>query len=200
METKNFDDLKLNPKNPRTISDHDFQALQDSIREFGDLSGIVFNVTTGQLVGGHQRVKAFKRLSGQKQVVITQRYDAPDNKGTVAFGHVTWDNQFFPYREVEWDENREYAANVAANRISGEFDLDLLAEINYKLAQEDQELLALTGQTPEEIKQLLNAVGVGEPEEASQEPSMVLRVECSSDDEMSQLYQELTDRGLKVKI
>ncbi len=49
--------LEGNPKNPRRITDKKLDMLKKAVSEFGDLSGIVFNRTTGQLVGGHQRVK-----------------------------------------------------------------------------------------------------------------------------------------------
>lgn len=38
------------------------RALQKSMAEFGDLSGIVFNRRTGNLIGGHQRIKIIDPL------------------------------------------------------------------------------------------------------------------------------------------
>lgn len=172
METRNLDDIKGNPKNPRRISEHDFEALKKSILEFGDLSGIVFNIRTERLVGGHQRVEAFKRLAGQKTVAITQRFEQPNKQGTVAIGHVELEGELYGYREVDWDEGREHAANIAANRIQGEFDTDMLAELTYELSQleDGQDLLALTGQTENEISNLLDSVGAkGERDPAEDE-------------------------------
>lgn len=150
--------LTANPKNPRRINEHDFKKLVQSIKRFGDLSGIVLNTTTSQLVGGHQRVQAFKQLGGKP--VITERYDQPNSKGTTALGYVLLDDEKYAYREVEWEASFEAAANIAANRIQGEFDNDLLAQLNYELSQMENadELLALTGQTDEEIKKLLASV------------------------------------------
>jgi len=39
-------DLKADPKNPRTITDRAAAALRESLRRFGDLSGVVFNRRT----------------------------------------------------------------------------------------------------------------------------------------------------------
>lgn len=160
METKKLDDLKPNPKNPRQISKADYDALVKSIKEFGDLSGIVFNVRTKQLVGGHQRTEAFKRMSGEKKIIITQRFDQPNHQGTTALGYVDYDNEQYSYREVDWDEGREAAANIAANRIQGQFDLDLLAQVNYEISQLEggDDLLKLTGQSEDEINKLLSTV------------------------------------------
>jgi hypothetical protein len=187
METADINQLRANPKNPRTISKHDFDALVEAVKEFGDLSGVVFNTASQQLVGGHQRVEAFKR-QGVNTVTIQERYAQPNSKGTTAVGYFLIDDERYTYREVNWpldtallDEGtnepvfkdgqpvyysaRELAANVAANRIQGEFVLDLLAEINYMLLKSgNEELLKKTGQTPEEINSLLKSVGVGDDE------------------------------------
>lgn len=203
METKPFEDLKPNPKNPRRIDEHDFKALKKSIAEFGDLSGIVFNLTTGQLVGGHQRVQSFKTLGGKKLITYTSKfYDQPSRVGTVAYGNVWLENEPYPYREVQWPIERETAANIAANRIEGEFDLDLLAEANYMLAQEFPDLLELTGQREDEITDLLKMSGAAEqdPAEAPADPPMVIKVECDSDQQMTDLFNELKGRGLKVRV
>lgn len=165
MELKPLDQLNKNPKNPRKISKEDFENLKRSMAKFGDLSGIVFNRTTGQLVGGHQRIEAFKSLPAKKQVIITHQYDQPNQFGTVALGYIDYNNEQYGYREVEWDEATENAANIAANRIQGEFDLDMLAELNHELAQLEngQELLSLSGQSDKELERLNKMIGV-EPE------------------------------------
>jgi hypothetical protein len=49
--------LKPAAYNPRCISDTELETLKRSLHDFGDLSGIVVNVRTGNLVGGHQRIK-----------------------------------------------------------------------------------------------------------------------------------------------
>ncbi len=59
--------LKSNPKNPRRVTDKKLDMLKKALFEFGDLSGIVFNRKTGQLVGGHQRVKIF---SPESKIII----------------------------------------------------------------------------------------------------------------------------------
>lgn len=169
MEPKNINELIANPKNPRTIDKHDFRALVESIKKFGDLSGIVLNTTTGQLVGGHQRVEAFKQLGGQP--VITERFESPNSVGTIARGHVLLSDEKFSYREVVWDVDVETSANIAANRIQGQFDLDLLSQLTYELSQlEDKSLLTLTGQTDDEIQRLLKMSGVVEPGENETPP------------------------------
>lgn len=172
METKNINDLKGNPKNPRKINKHDFESLVRAMKEFGDLSGVVFNRRSGQLVGGHQRTEAFKKLGGQNQVTITETFENPNAQGTVAIGYIGYENERFSYREVDWDHERETAANIAANRIQGQFDLDLLSELTYELSQSENaaQLQELTGQTDDEVNRLLKMSGaISDPEDEQNE-------------------------------
>lgn len=210
METKSFDDLKPNPKNPRRMSDHDGNALERSIKEFGDLSPIVRNRRTDQLVAGHQRKKIMGRMSAERRVLLNEQagqgmyegHEFMDDVGTVALGYIFIGNKQFAYREVDWPYEREMAANIAANRIQGEFDLELLGEATFDLAQKDPELLDLTGQTPEEIKDLLDGSGaLGDSDsKPPAEQKMILRIECADDQQMTDLYNELRERGLTVKL
>lgn len=108
--------------NPRKITQENFEGLTYSIKEFGDLSGITFNRTTGNLVTGHQRVRSLIQEFGE---------DLPIAKN----GILLPDGSHFHVRFVEWDEKKEVAANIAANNphLQGEFTVDLqtlLADIN----------------------------------------------------------------------
>ncbi|HSW38050.1 MAG TPA: DNA methyltransferase [Acidobacteriota bacterium] len=124
----NISDLQPSPNNPRTISDEKLAMLGKAMREYGDLSGIVFNVRTGRLVGGHQRLKHL-----DTGWIITKK-PHEDKLGTVAVGEIETPFGIWAYREVDWPAKRETAANIAANQHSGEFDLnklrDLIIDIN----------------------------------------------------------------------
>ena len=118
-------DLTPNPKNPRTITPEKLKALKNALYEFGDLGGFVFNKTTGQLVGGHQRARALPQTAS---VTIEKKYLKPTRTGTIAEGFVVVDGERFKYREVKWREDRERLANIAANRGAGEWDLPQLGD------------------------------------------------------------------------
>lgn len=158
-DTKNIKDLNAASYNPRSMSKHDRQALHKSLERFGDLSGIVFNKRTNQLVGGHQRVAAFKK-SKNAHVVIEHRYDPPTSAGTIARGYVEIEgfNEPFTYREVDWEIHHEEAANIAANRIAGEFDIKRLAELTKDLQDFDPDLVEATGQTDAEVDSLIKSL------------------------------------------
>jgi len=94
--------------NPRTITDHAFGGLKNSIEEFGLVKAPIWNKRTQTLVGGHQRLK-------------TQN---PDD--------------FVDVIEVDLSPIKEKALNVALNNphISGEFTAglaDLLNEVEVEI-------------------------------------------------------------------
>lgn len=132
---KNIAELKGASYNPRYITQKQLTALQKSIEQFGDLSGIVFNRASGVLVSGHQRIKSVK---GKKTKIVKENIKK-DRQGTVGLGHVHVFEEDgtitkIPYREVEWtDKLQEMAANVAANAAGGEFDQAKLGSIMAKL-------------------------------------------------------------------
>jgi hypothetical protein len=98
VEVRPIKSIRTAKYNPRKISDQALEALKQSIQRFGFVDPVIVNDRTGVLVGGHQRIKAAKEL-GLKDV---------------------------PVVGVNLDEGEEKALNVALNKISGEWDLDLL--------------------------------------------------------------------------
>ena len=113
--------------NPRKISPHDLEALQRSLRFFGTVEPIVVNQRSGNIVGGHQRVKAAE-----------------------AEGIAT-----LPVVHVDLDEPSEKQLNLALNRISGEFDLERLATVLGDLEAAGADL-QFSGFTDEEIERLVH--------------------------------------------
>ena len=70
-------DLQPAPRNPRTITDAALSGLTASLSEFGDLSGIVWNQTSGHLVCGHQRFKALQAEHGDGLTVKANKIVTP---------------------------------------------------------------------------------------------------------------------------
>lgn len=130
----------LNPAtyNPRKISAKQLAALKKSMAEFGDLSGVVVNVRTGNVIGGHQRLK---NLDPEWPI---KKQPTNDNTGTMAAGHIDTPWGMWQYREVDWDETKEKAANLAANKHGGEWDLPKLDIVLNELKEIDFDL-ELTG-------------------------------------------------------
>lgn len=158
-------DLNANQRNPRKISNEKLELLTSSIYEFGDLGGIIYNVNLKRLVGGHQRKKA---LPEDAEIIIEREFNPPTPAGTVAEGHVKLGTETMKYREVSWDDTKDIAANIAANKHGGDFDLSILTEQLLDLDASNYEM-GLTGFTDAELEDLmapLSKEGLVEDDEA----------------------------------
>jgi hypothetical protein len=75
-------DLNPAPYNPRKITDRKLTMLRKSLADFGDLSGIIRNIQTGNLIGGHQRIRV---LPPDCEVIASP---CADSSGSVAAGWI----------------------------------------------------------------------------------------------------------------
>jgi hypothetical protein len=144
-----------NPLNPRKITPEQLKMLADSLRRFGDLSGLILNVLTNHLVGGHQRVKVL----GSAPVKITKRYDKPTPNGTTAEGFVIFEGERYTYREVSWDAATENAAMIAANKHGGDWDFPMLSELLLELDTGEFDV-SLTGFSDQELEKMVRGVKI----------------------------------------
>lgn len=129
MSKKKIQELKpasYNPRKDLKPGDPEYEKLRRSIEEFGYVEPIVWNKTTGNVVGGHQRLKVLLDL-----------------------GHTEIDCVV-----VELDLQREKALNLALNKISGEWDLSLLKDLLQELDTGDFDI-ELTGFDMDEIEELM---------------------------------------------
>lgn len=90
-----------NPRKDLDVVDQEYLALKSSIERFGLVVPIIENKTTGNLVGGHQRLRILKDL-GYTEVDVCI---------------------------IELEEKKEKALNLALNRIKGDWDKKALANI-----------------------------------------------------------------------
>lgn len=121
MERRPLSDLRPAAYYPRQISPKALDGLGASVREFGLVQPIVWNRATGNVVGGHQRLKALEAAGVTETDVVV----------------------------VDLDEARERALNLALNSpsIAGEFTaaaLPLLRQVMVDLPE-----LAAAVQMPE---------------------------------------------------
>ncbi len=144
-----INDLRPAGYNPRVISEWQQEVLADSLKKFGDLSGVVYNKRTKQLVGGHQRIHV---LENNPKIV---KHEHKDSVGTVAIGYIETDFGQLQYREVDWDLTTEKAANIAANKIGGEWDDEKLALMIKDLMEAGEIDVNITGFDDDEINDLL---------------------------------------------
>lgn len=125
-----------NPRKDLQPGDPEYEKLKRSLTEFGYVEPVIWNQTTGNIVGGHQRLKVLEDLGHTDVDVIV----------------------------VELDSTREKALNIALNKISGEWDNDKLALLIADLDASDFDA-ELTGFDDDEIQQLIGSLDEGEVED-----------------------------------
>lgn len=161
IETKNIQDLKPAPYNPRQSTKKQEAKLSESLSKFGIVEPIIFNKQTGYIVGGHFRVRELKKL-GYKEV---------------------------PCVIVDLNEADEKELNIRLNANTGGWDWDALANTFDEL-----ELVEWGLEVPhfDEEKEL--------EKEAKLALSTKLQVECEDVVKLSELFNELQDRGFECKL
>nr|DAL73516.1 MAG TPA: adenine specific DNA methyltransferase [Caudoviricetes sp.] len=128
IEKKNTADLlpaDYNPRKDLKPGDAEYEKLKRSIEQFGYVEPVIWNKTTGRVVGGHQRLKVLMDMGITEVECVV----------------------------VEMDESQEKALNIALNKISGDWDKDKLALLIADLQGADFDV-SLTGFEPAEIDDL----------------------------------------------
>ena len=114
MQIQKVSAARLNPAayNPRRDlkpGDRDYEKLKRSIEEFGFVEPVVWNEATGNVVGGHQRLKVLLDM-GETEIDCVV---------------------------VDLGPEKEKALNLALNRIQGGWDEGKLAEVMADLDASD---------------------------------------------------------------
>jgi hypothetical protein len=187
QDTSSLDALKAHPSNPRTISPQKARMLAKSLKEFGDISGIVLSRKTGTLVTGHMRIDALR--SGEASVHITTQYQNPTKTGTVAEGYVLYKGERFSYRETNWDEAKVKQASLSANNNAGAFDMTGLTSWLNELNAEGLDL-ELTMMSADELMPYLPSMDEG----ASKPPLYMAPDSDIFDPETGEAHDSTTSR------
>lgn len=134
-------DIKPAPYNPRvqlTPKDQEYKALDASIAENGLVLPLVVNLRDNCLIGGHQRLSVLLAAGETETNAVV----------------------------VDMDEAQAKALCIALNKLDGEWDYGVLAEILQELIEEHESLTS-TGFTEADIQDLLGEIGeeLGEDDE-----------------------------------
>lgn len=181
-------------KNPRKISEAQLEQLKQNIQELGDLSGIVHDLNTDEIISGNQRSKVIN--INECEIEIVKQYDEPNEQGTIALGFVVFENQRLNYRQVRWNDKQREKACITANALGGEFDYDILLE-NWDITElENWGIKDLENKIESEDKEKKEIKDLSE----QLQPTYKLEIECSNESELQSLYEEITERGLLCRI
>ena len=148
---------KINPApyNPRLDlqpEDPEYQKLKKSIEEFDMVAPLIWNKQTGNLVGGHQRLKI---LIGQgiKEIEVSV---------------------------VDLPEAKEKALNIALNKISGDWDFPKLKDLLQELDSGEFDI-SFTGFDKQEIEKLTTQFSADDLSEIIRKGEEIKTAEESSD-------------------
>ena len=128
LKTEQLIPADYNPRKDLKPGDPEYEKLKRSIEQFGYVEPVIWNKTTGKVVGGHQRLKVLLDMGITEVECVV----------------------------IEMDEEKEKALNIALNKISGEWDKDKLALLITDLQGADFDI-SLTGFEPAEIEDLFDA-------------------------------------------
>ena len=117
-----------NPRKALKPGDKEYEKIKRSIEEFGYCEPIIVN-SDMTIIGGHQRVTVLKDLGYTEIDCIV----------------------------IDIDKTKERALNIALNKITGEWNKELLADLIAELQDSDFDV-TFTGFDPPEIEQLMNSV------------------------------------------
>lgn len=136
MEIRRVPVSKLNPAayNPRKDlqpGDAEYQKLARSLDQFGCVEPVVWNERTGNVVGGHQRLKILL-AAGETELDVSV---------------------------VNLSDADEKALNIALNKIAGEWDRAALTELLQELSADSSIDETLTGFDRGELDSLLADLG-----------------------------------------
>lgn len=171
-----------NPRKDLKPGDADYEKIKRSIAEFGLVDPLVWNKRSGNLVGGHLRLKVLIREFGAKEA---------------------------PVSVVDLGPAAEKTLNLALNKIVGEWDEPALADVLGGLLEQDGVDATLSGFDEAEIKAAM-ALTVGTEEE--EEPAgrrtraempriegWAVMVLCASKREQGETIRELRAEGYDVQ-
>ena len=117
---------KYNPRVDLQPEDEEYKRLKRSIEVFGYVEPIIWNERTGNIVGGHQRLK----------ILISQGYKEIETSC------------------INVSEEDEKVLNVSLNKVKGRWDIDKLSDILQEFDEVDS--IGLTGFEERELESLLS--------------------------------------------
>lgn len=106
---------KYNPRKDLCKNDPEYQSIKNSIDRYGYIDPIIWNEKTGNIVGGHQRLKILKEQGLNEVDVVV----------------------------VDYDEDTEKTCNIALNKVSGHWDAEKLNDLLNDLKQKKVDVQSL---------------------------------------------------------
>lgn len=194
IEKYKLKDLKSYEKNPRRLSEKQYESLKRDLIELGDLSGVIHDLNSNQIIGGNQRTRIFNDLKNA-EIYITEKFKVPTKTGTVALGYIIFAGEKYTYRQVRWTSKQCEKANIVANKAGGNWDMDILAN--------DFEIEDLKEWGFEDIELGFNIDKINDEsdnEHIDLEEQYKIVVDCKNKKHQSKLLKQFAEMGIECKI
>lgn len=130
IEIREINPAPYNPRKDLSPEDSEYKKIQRSIDKFGLVEPLVWNTRSGNLVGGHQRLKVLI-ARGDTEVYVSV---------------------------VDLSPDQEKALNIALNQIRGDWDDEKLAELLSELVAAPNIDVEVTGFDTPDIQDLISRV------------------------------------------
>lgn len=128
LKIKDLRPADYNPRKKLKPGDAEYEKIKNSIQEFGYVDPVIVNKDM-TIIGGHQRVNVLSDLGYEEIDCVL----------------------------IDIDKTKEKALNIALNKITGEWDKEMLADLIADLQASDFDVV-MTGFDPPEIETLMNSV------------------------------------------
>jgi len=184
---KKLSDYQANPHNHNTGTERGSQMLKKSFNRLGAGRSLVAD-KNGKLIAGNQSLKGaldagllnvIEVETTGNEVVVVKRTDldleSDDTRGV----------------ELSYADNRAHEVSFELNPEQMQMDVD--RGVDFSMMYTPSELDSLLPDATE------TESGAGRAEPQDIEEQFVLIVDCSSEQELSALFQELQERGLKCR-
>lgn len=186
IELRRIKPAAYNPRVALKPGDPAWERLVASVESFGYVDPLIWNQTTGNLVGGHQRYAVLKH-KGVKRADVSV---------------------------VALDLKQEKLLNLALNKVQGRWDQESLAALLGELAGDQSVALALSGFTETEVERIVEEGDalveqlVPREEEAEAKPekgkevpeAFQVVVECTGEAQQQEVYEKMTQAGYKCRV
>ena len=181
LPVKRIKVARYNPRKDLQPGDPDYQKLKRSIGEFGLVDPLIWNKRSGNLVGGHMRLKILTREFGAKDVDVSV---------------------------VDLGPAAEKTLNLALNKIVGEWDELALADVLGGLLEDQTADVTLSGFDQKEIEAALAlsvAAEIGEDKKGRTRAELPrieqwgVLVVCASKSAQREALKELCDDGYDAR-
>ena len=186
VKIENLNFSVYNPRKELRQEDEAYQALARSIDKFGYIDPVIWNKRTGNVVGGHQRLRVLID-KGEAEVYVSI---------------------------VDLDDEQEKALNIALNKITGEWDEEKLSALLLDLSESD--MLEYTGFSTVELSEIFFDPQIdggaddtaGDGDEADEDFAGGFKykeqygviVLCQDEQEQKTAYEKLLEMGYECKV